>query len=112
MQSGSCIIEEGLGDDTHAAAGHLLEGVTDDNRATWRASRPIDWANESFAISIVPEVEYCVTTSSGCWYETQNARLDQGEPERTVLVDRAYIEIHTRPSGTAWSKREFGSADS
>jgi hypothetical protein len=56
----SCIIEERLGDDTRAIARHLLDGVTDEDRARWRASRPIDWANESFAIAVSPEVGYCI----------------------------------------------------
>jgi len=53
--------------------------VTDQDRATRRASRPIDWANESFAISVRAEVGYCNRTDTGCWYE----------------ADRPYIETHT-----------------
>jgi hypothetical protein len=90
----SCIIEEGLGEAAYAIARDLLDEVTDDDRTTWRASSPIDWANESFAISISPEVSYCVRVDSGCWYDAQNQRLDHGEPERTVVVDRTYIEAN------------------
>lgn len=90
----SCIIEEGLGDDAYAIARVLRQGVTEDDRETWRASGPIDWANESFAISISPAVRYCVRTDTGCWYEADNERLDPGEPEK-VVVDRSYIEINT-----------------
>jgi hypothetical protein len=68
--------------------------TSDEDRAIWRAYSPIDWANESFAISVSPEVRYCVATDAGCWYDAQNQRLDQGEPERTVVVDRAYIEAN------------------
>jgi hypothetical protein len=50
--------------------------------------------NESFAISVSPEVGYCIRTESGCWYDAHNHRLDHGEPERTVVVDRAYIEAN------------------
>jgi hypothetical protein len=31
--------------DPYAIARDLLEDVTDEDRVTWRASRPIDWAN-------------------------------------------------------------------
>ena len=72
----------------------LLDDVTDEDRATWRASTPTDWANESFAISVSPEVRYCVRTEAGCSYEADNERLDDGEPERTVVVDQSYIETH------------------
>ena len=58
-------------------------------------SRPINWANESFAITFSPEVQYCVGTEVGCWYDAGNERLDPGEPERTVTVDRSYVETHT-----------------
>jgi S1/P1 Nuclease len=96
----SCIIEEGLRPgDPYTIARDLLDDVTDEDRATWRASEPIDWANESFAISISPEVGYCVRTDSGCWYDAQNRRLDHGEPERKVLVDRAYIEANAPTVG-------------
>ena len=95
----SCIIEEGLPGDPGTIARNLLEDVTDEDRATWRASRPIDWANESFAISVSPEVGYCVAADSGCWYDAQNQRLDHGEPERTVPIDRAYIEANAPTVG-------------
>jgi S1/P1 Nuclease len=91
----SCIIEEGLGDDTHATARDLLDKVTDEDRATWRASRPIDWANESFAISVSPEVRYCVPTDSSCWYDPGNKHLHHGEPEKVVVIDQGYIETNT-----------------
>jgi hypothetical protein len=63
--------------------------------STWRASGPIEWANESFAISVSPALQYCVRTDSGCWYAAGSERLDPGEPEKVVLIDRAYIETHT-----------------
>jgi hypothetical protein len=83
-----CIIEPGVPGDGHE--------VTDQDRATWRASTPADWANESFTISVRPEVGYCVGTDGGCWYDTAKERLDEGEPERTVVVDQSYVERHTR----------------
>ena len=90
----SCLIEESLPGDPDTIARDLLDQVTDENRAEWRTSEPIDWANESFAISTSPEVGYCVRVEAGCWYDAQDQRLDHGEPERTVAVDRAYIEAN------------------
>ena len=63
-----CIIEQGLPGDPYTLARQLLDEVTDEERAAWQGSSPIDWANESFAISISPEVQYCVGTDTGCWY--------------------------------------------
>jgi hypothetical protein len=45
-------------------------------------------------ISTSPEVQYCVRTDTGCWYDADNERLDAGEPERTVVVDQSYVEAH------------------
>jgi hypothetical protein len=90
-----CIIEQGLPGDPYALARQLLDEVTDENRAAWRASTPIEWANESFAISGSPGLQYCVGTDTGCWYGAGNERLDQGEPEKVLVVDRWYIETNT-----------------
>jgi hypothetical protein len=70
--------------------------VGDQERATWRASTPIDWANESFAIWTSPSVGYCVRADDAWWYGASNKRLDEGEAQRTVVVDRVYIEAHAR----------------
>lgn len=78
-----------------AIARDVLERVTDEDRATWRASTPIDWANEWFAIRTSPALQYCVRTGTGCWYDADTERSDAGEPERAVLVDRTSIETHT-----------------
>jgi hypothetical protein len=56
----SCLVERGLAGDSYSLARELLEEVTNDDRATWRASTPTDWANESFAVSASPGVRYCV----------------------------------------------------
>jgi hypothetical protein len=95
----SCIVEQGLQRDAYAIARDLRDEVTDEDRATCRASGPIDWANESFAITISPEVGYCVRTQTGCRYDAQSQRLDHGEPERMVVIDRAYIEANTPTVG-------------
>ena len=34
-------------------------------------------------------------SQTGCWYAADNARLDEHEPQKTVVVDRAYIDTHT-----------------
>jgi len=87
-----CIIEQGLPGDPYALARQLLGEMTDEERAARRVSTPTDWAKESFAISTSPSVGYCVRTDDGCWYGPDNERLDQGEPETTVVVDQPYIE--------------------
>ena len=50
-------------------AGQLWGEITDQQRAAWLASGPIDWANAPFAITTSPAVGYCVRTAAGCWYD-------------------------------------------
>ena len=88
----SCIIERSLGTDVAAIAGRLRGAITDQQRSEWLASSPTDWANESFAITTSPAVGSCVRNDTGCWYDRD--RLEPGQPERTVLVDDAYIEVN------------------
>lgn len=38
----------------------LQTSITDQQRAEWLASGPVDWANESFAIARMPDLGYCV----------------------------------------------------
>lgn len=91
-----CIIEQGLRGDPYSLARDLLDEITEEDRATWRESGPINWANESFAITISPGLKYRVRTHTGCWYDAVNERLDQGKPEKVVVVvDRRDIEINT-----------------
>ena len=52
---------------------------------------PIDWANESFAITIAPTTGYCVESKGLCAYQPGNVEYDTGEPEKTVAIDAAYV---------------------
>jgi len=72
----------------------LRAGITDEQRAEWLASDPVDWANESFAIARKPEVGYCVMVGEACQYAADNREFDGGEPERVVVVDDGYLDRH------------------
>jgi hypothetical protein len=47
---------------------------------------------EQALVLMVSPIGYCVRTDEECWYGPDNERLDAGEPERTVTIDRSYIE--------------------
>jgi hypothetical protein len=49
-------------------------------------------------MSVSPEVRYCVPTESGCWYDPGNKHLEQGEPEKVVVIDQADIETNAPAS--------------
>src|SRR5690606_27347685 len=46
----SCIVEERVGIHPLDIVPELQAGITDEQRAEWLASDPVDWANESFTI--------------------------------------------------------------
>jgi hypothetical protein len=91
----SCIVEERLGMHPLAIVPELQAGITDEQRAEWLASDPVDWANESFAIARDPAIGYCVMVGDTCQYAADNREFDQGEPERVVVVNQAYLDRHS-----------------
>lgn len=54
------------------------------------AGDPWDWAAESYAITLQPEVAYCVPAGDTCQYSAEHAEYDQAH-ERTQVIDAAYL---------------------
>jgi S1/P1 Nuclease len=59
--------DEGSGTNAWIAfADRLKSGITAAQQTQWLAvTAPIDWADESYAITITPDVQYCKMTASG-----------------------------------------------
>ena len=89
-----CIIARELGDDSRAIADRLLGEITDRDRAAWKYDVPVEWANESFQLSISKNMGYCVQQSGACWYEPDNMMLSKGENRRVMPIDQDYIDRH------------------
>jgi len=94
-----CLVEERVLTDSAGAlhsvrqtAQRLLAAVSDEERAAWRDSTPVEWADESYAVTTEAETEYCTWKGGSCGYARDNRRLDRGEPERSVLIDAAYLD--------------------
>jgi hypothetical protein len=90
----TCIIRRKLGTNLQRIAADLRASVTAAERTQWNSTAAKEWANESFAITTAEDVEYCVKTETGCWYEADNEVLDPDEDKKTVIVDEAYIAKH------------------
>lgn len=90
----TCIIQRKLGTNIRRIAAELRAPVTAAQRTQWTSTSARDWANESFAITIAEDVEYCVKTSTGCLYEEDNATYDADEVKKVVTVDEAYMARH------------------
>ena len=74
--------------------GELQARITHEQRAEWLTTEPVDWANESFAIARKPEVGYCGMVGNTCQYAADNREFEEGEPEKVVVVDGGYLDMH------------------
>jgi nuclease S1 len=90
----TCIIQRKLGTNVRRIATTLREPVTAEQRTQWTSTSATDWANESFVITVSEDVEYCVTTATGCLYEEDNEVYDADEDQKVVTVDEAYMTRH------------------
>ena len=91
----SCLLEQAVGTDIAAAVNDLTAEITMSEGCAWIASKPIDWANESFAITTAAQTGYCVEVGGVCEYQAGNEQLDPGEPKKMVTIDAAYVAAST-----------------
>jgi hypothetical protein len=71
--------------------------MTQSSTATWTTFRPspsgpTEWATSRSRSPLLRSSSAALQAEYGRWYEADNDRLDKGEPERTVVIDRPYIE--------------------
>jgi hypothetical protein len=52
------------------------------------------WANESFQVTRRKSVQYCVRVRTKCFYQQGNETFSEGEDEKVVIVNAAYLELH------------------
>ncbi|HEX6375670.1 MAG TPA: S1/P1 nuclease [Allosphingosinicella sp.] len=95
----TCVIERrifGPGTDRVArarAAAAVLNGpITDGQRRNWIRSRPWQWSGESFKVTTAAPTGYCIRKSGACWYSAAKRDFANGDPQRTQLVDDAYLD--------------------
>ena len=95
------ILSRNLGDDYRQIAADLQTTVSDVQRDAWIHDSPIEWANESYQITISPSVEYCTLQQGACWYSSDSMMLNDGESWREMAITDEYLELH----GPAVAKR-------
>ena len=83
----TCLLQQAVGTDVAAAVDQLTGEVVSADTWAWVQSTPVDWANESFAISIADPTDYCDLAGATCEYEPGNVQFDPGESERVVTID-------------------------
>jgi len=74
--------------------GDLLDRLPDSDWAAWVAAPIASWANESFQVTRRKSVQYCVWVGTKCVYQQGNETYSEGEDEKVVVVNAAYLEQH------------------
>jgi hypothetical protein len=90
------IIEQEIGSDFFQIAAELRADISAQDRSQWSFDSSVEWANESFQITISPAANYCTQQQGACWYGPDNMMLNQGEPEREVAITDYYTSTHSR----------------
>lgn len=88
------ILAHNLGNDYRQIAARLGGQISAAEREAWRHDSPIEWANESFQVTIAPATGYCVWQQGACWYSADNMLLSGGEQRRLQTISRAYLRRH------------------
>ncbi|MDH3410581.1 MAG: S1/P1 nuclease, partial [Gammaproteobacteria bacterium] len=88
------IVSANLGDDYLPVAAELRGSVSDWQRVDWQDDSVVEWANESYQITIAPSVGYCVRKQGACWYREDKKLLTTGEPRRRMAISDGYLEQH------------------
>jgi hypothetical protein len=79
-------------DAVRAFAATLSESVSDRQRADWLSSSPWQWSAESYAVTLRPDVGYCLMVQQACRYSASQATFAEGQARRSVPIDDAYMD--------------------
>ncbi len=100
----NCIIEQRIGQDYSQVAEQLRSEITDHDRARWipqeiGVESVVGWANETFAITTRPDVQYCIQKEGSCWYASDQEQY-RGGVQRVVPIYGAYLSTAAVWCGT------------
>jgi hypothetical protein len=65
--------------------------VADEDRARWLSTLPWQWSAESYAVTVRPELGYCVLVQTTCQYSATQPIFSQGQG-RSVAIDEVYLD--------------------
>lgn len=80
--------------------GKALMNVDAVQRRSWESSSPLDWANESYAIAIEQETDYCELRGGSCRSEGRTRTLTERYQHRFQPV----VEVRLRQAGVRLAK--------
>lgn len=82
-----------------AFANSLNDNITANDEQAWKGGGPVDWANESYQITIESNVQYCKETNGQCKALAQSGRTltkdyqDQHQEEVETRLEQAGIRL-------------------
>jgi hypothetical protein len=80
----TCLVFKAVGEDVGEAATELIKTITPAKIESWTHSKPMEWANESFAIAEQVQTKYCIRQGASC-----------DQPAGKVTIDAAYVVVNT-----------------
>lgn len=88
----TCLVVQAVGADVPAAVKDLLSDITPVLREQWtQASDPMDWANESFAITRAASTRYCVQQGSSCDLPSGATNIDADYVQSSRSIVRGQL---------------------
>jgi hypothetical protein len=80
----TCLVLGAVGEDVNEAATEPMKTITPARIESWAHSKPMDWANESFAIAEQAQTKYCIRQGASC-----------EQPAGKVTIDAVYVVANT-----------------
>ncbi len=81
---------------TYRAVDTLMANTTATEEKELVKGTPVDWANESFAITRQPGVLYCTMAAGVCRYSAEQAVLPDGGAPRKQALSQDYLAAYER----------------
>ena len=88
----TCLVTNAVGSDAVAAAGRLERAITDADVNAWSGSTPMEWANESFAITEGAKTEYCAESQGSCEPTSKSVKIDEAYIAANAPLVRMQLE--------------------
>ena len=88
----TCLVTNAVGSDAVAAAGRLKRAITDSDVNAWSGSTPMEWANESFAITEGVNTEYSAQRQDSCEPLNKNVKIDEAYIAANAPLVRMQLE--------------------
>jgi hypothetical protein len=76
----TCVLIQGMGSQAERSVASLRAELSDSDRQAWTQGDMRSWADESYHITITPNVEYCVQVGTTCQYAADKSPSRSASP--------------------------------